>query len=161
MPVHPDVPDLPCFSPAGADRVSVHGTAVALEGRGLLIVGPAGAGKSGTATEMLALGAKLVADDLVLVAQSRSGPLLQAPLHGPSAIELRGLGVVPVDRSDDVPLRGVLLIAPSPTRVPEPQTLRVLGADIPLLRHPYGYSIAAKVVVWLGSLPCERPGLDC
>ncbi|MEO1532556.1 MAG: serine kinase, partial [Pseudomonadota bacterium] len=45
----------------------LHASAVALGERGLLILGPSGAGKTRLALELVALGAELVADDRVIV----------------------------------------------------------------------------------------------
>ena len=41
----------------------MHATTVALRGRGLLILGPSGSGKSTLALQLMAVGARLVADD--------------------------------------------------------------------------------------------------
>ena len=47
----------------GVAPLILHGSCVAVEGRGVLIVGPSGAGKSSLALALMALGAELVADD--------------------------------------------------------------------------------------------------
>ena len=45
----------------------LHASAVAIEGRAVLITGPSGSGKSGLALDIIALGARLVADDGVIL----------------------------------------------------------------------------------------------
>ena len=56
----------------------LHATAVTVAGRGLLIRGASGSGKSGLALEMMARGATLVADDRVIVSL-RDNTLWLAP----------------------------------------------------------------------------------
>ena len=51
----------------------LHATAVAVAGRGLLIRGASGSGKSGLALEMMARGAQLVSDDRVIVSDRDDG----------------------------------------------------------------------------------------
>jgi HPr kinase/phosphorylase len=73
-------------------RAIVHGTAVAWLGRGILLLGRPGSGKSDLALRLIEAGAKLVADDLVDL--EASGNRLVARAHGsPGLIELRGLGI--------------------------------------------------------------------
>lgn len=112
----------------------VHGTAVAVGGRGFLILGPSGAGKSGLALQMIALGADLVADDQVLLT-ARDGPVfLTAPpaLHG--LIEARGVGLLSVPTLPEAPLQCVVDLAADPeTRMPHPQHVHVLGRRIDLI----------------------------
>jgi len=72
----------------------LHGTAVALGGRGLLLLGPSGAGKSSLAIEMLALGAELVSDDRVWLRASQNGLRLQVANSVAGRIEARGLGLL-------------------------------------------------------------------
>ena len=74
--------------------VVVRGTAVALEGRALLITGPSGAGKSSLAIELISRGLRLVADDAVLVTRDPGGPILGAPPPTRGLIEARGLGLL-------------------------------------------------------------------
>lgn len=144
-------PDGPRLMPAGEARCGVHGTAVALDGRGLLITGPAGAGKSGTAAQLLALGGSLVADDLVMVEREEGGLVLLPPPDALPAIELRGFGIIPIRITRRAPLQGILWLGPSPARLPEAQSLDVLGWSVPLLRHPADAVLAAKALLWLRS----------
>lgn len=66
----------------GADRTILHASCVALDGRGLLILGPSGSGKSALALELMALGADLVADDRTEI--EGQGPDLVAAALRPS-----------------------------------------------------------------------------
>jgi len=75
-------------------QVIVHATTVALNGRAVLLMGRAGAGKSTTALSMMALGADLISDDQTILA-SQDGRLMAScppPLRG--LIEARGLGLL-------------------------------------------------------------------
>ena len=76
------------------DGLLLHATAVAVDGQGLLILGPSGSGKSQLAIEMLTLGADLISDDRVWLRAAEEGIVLQAadPLAG--RIEARGLGLI-------------------------------------------------------------------
>lgn len=54
----------------------IHGSAVEIDGRGYLICGPSGAGKSTLAAGLVAIGARLISDDLTAVAGSQDGTTL-------------------------------------------------------------------------------------
>ena len=45
----------------------VHGSAVAIDGNGVLLLGPAGSGKSDLALRLIDRGAKLICDDIILI----------------------------------------------------------------------------------------------
>ena len=49
------------------EPITVHASCVAVQGRGVLIRGASGAGKSALALQLMALGAKLVADDQTIL----------------------------------------------------------------------------------------------
>lgn len=71
-----------------------HGTAVALNGRGCFVFGPAGAGKSTLALILMAHGAELIADDQTRITP-RAGHLIATapdPIRG--YIEARGIGIL-------------------------------------------------------------------
>ena len=54
-------------------RVPLHASAVAIDGRGLVICGPAGAGKSSLAAALVSAGARLISDDLTVLAADVPG----------------------------------------------------------------------------------------
>lgn len=68
-------------------------TCVAIGGRGILIEGPAGSGKSSLALMLIDRGASLVGDDGVVLSV-RAGRLWAAPPpHTAGLIEIRGVGI--------------------------------------------------------------------
>lgn len=81
--------------PPNAKAEPLHATAISINGRGVLLTGPSGSGKSGLAARLIdAHGARLIGDDRVLLT-AQDGALLAAPapsLEG--LLELRGLGLL-------------------------------------------------------------------
>ena len=69
-----------------ADRLVVHGSAVTFAGRGVLILGRSGSGKSALALALRAAGGALVADDRVEIVR-RGRALVMRP---PPAIAVHG-----------------------------------------------------------------------
>ncbi|MHA7834139.1 MAG: hypothetical protein ACX94A_06635 [Algiphilus sp.] len=84
---------------ARAPLASVYGVLAEVFGLGVLIVGPAGVGKSELALELLARGHRLVADDVAEI-RALPGGLLEgrAPHLLRDYLEVRGLGVLDVAR---------------------------------------------------------------
>ncbi|WP_069301431.1 HPr kinase/phosphorylase [Neptunicoccus sediminis] len=117
------------------EKSPVHGTAVAVNGQGFLIMGPSGSGKSGLALQMIALGADLVADDQVLLTH-RAGQVWMsspAPLHG--MIEARGIGLLRQPAVQAARLSRVVDLSAEPeTRMPHPRSVHVMGSRIDLLK---------------------------
>jgi HPr kinase/phosphorylase len=114
--------------------LNLHASAVAVDGRGVLIVGASGSGKSGLALRMMALGALLVADDRVLVA--RRGPALvaSAPAALRGLIEARGVGLLRADAADEAALAlAVDLDAAPSARMPHPREIAYLDVEIELI----------------------------
>ncbi|HVY99870.1 MAG TPA: HPr kinase/phosphatase C-terminal domain-containing protein [Dongiaceae bacterium] len=137
----------------GAGRVAIEGTAVALDGRALLLTGRSGSGKSDLALRLIDAGARLIADDRVELVL-RDGRLeCRAPHDMPPAlkgrIEARGVGIVPVPVAEGpVPLQWCVELVPGGPveRLPAAESRRFLGIDVPLLRlDPFEASAAAKL----------------
>lgn len=133
-----------------ADRMEVHATAVAVRGRGLLILGAPGSGKSRLALEMAALGAGIVADDAVALQPGRP-PVLAAPDRWPGLVEVRGLGLIAVEPHPPVPCLAAidLSAAPGADRLPEHGRMALAGADVTLLRWGQGTPYAAALLAYL------------
>ena len=112
----------------------VHGTAVAVGGRGFLFLGPSGSGKSALALEMMALGAVLVSDDQVVVERAENRVLLSAPAPLYGLIEVRGVGILKVQPANPTELFHVVdLSIEASARLPQLQVCDVLGARIDLI----------------------------
>lgn len=118
-----------------ADAV-VHATAVALDGRGLLLCGPSGSGKSSLAARLIDLHhAQLVADDRVRVAVADNTVTAAPHPELAGLLELRGLGLIRLPHRAVVPLHLAveLVAAEAVPRMAEPAHREVAGIELPLL----------------------------
>lgn len=80
-----------------AERMSMHGVLMDINGVGVLITGKSGIGKSEVALELIRRGYILVADDMVEIYQVEKGVLVgEAPEVLKKFLEIRGVGVVNV-----------------------------------------------------------------
>jgi hypothetical protein len=136
--------------------LALHASAVEVEGRTLAIVGPSGAGKSTLAALLCIWGSRLVADDVLRVDPTLSGPICfpgsrslrlrpaAASLGsaiGEPEIEETADGRIKVTPADpiDGPLKLVAVLVPEPSREAERLQVRRLGSMEglqELLRYP-------------------------
>ena len=126
---------------------TLHASTVAIAGRGVLIEGPSGSGKSDLALRLTDRGAVLVSDDYTLV-KRRGGRLeASAPETIAGKIEIRGLGIIALDHVDDVPVALLVMIGGSVERLPEPGGARVIaGVAVPTFAvHAHEASAPIKV----------------
>ena len=128
-------------------RVFWRGTAVCLNRRGLLALGPSGSGKSRLALELMALGATLVADDGVWLTEDGE---VTRPEGAPRLIEARGIGLLNATALQSAPLSLVVdLSRAEPDRLPPPRTVEAPGGTVPLILgkdHPF---LAAAICQYL------------
>jgi serine kinase of HPr protein (carbohydrate metabolism regulator) len=113
---------------------TVHATCVAIGGRGILLRGPSGSGKSDLALRLIDRGARLVSDDYTIV--SARGSLLRgtAPETIAGKLEIRGVGIVSLPPLADVPLCLVAELDESPERLPEAaRQVPLLGTTLPAI----------------------------
>lgn len=76
-------------------KQTIHGSCVAFENRGVLIIGQSGSGKSSLALQLIMLGATLVSDDLTLLEKKCNKVFARCP--DPklcNVIEARGVGLL-------------------------------------------------------------------
>ncbi len=80
-----------------AERLSIHGTLMDINGMGTLIIGKSGIGKSETALDLIKRGHQLIADDLVEIIEKEPGNLIgTSPDILRRYMEIRGIGIVDV-----------------------------------------------------------------
>lgn len=131
-----------------------HATTVAVAGRGIMIVGPSGSGKSALALTLMAFGAQLVADDRTQVRVSGRPARVwaDAPPGLPPLIEARGVGLLRARRCGPVPLAAVADMAHhEPDRLPEPRVIDILGQSIALFHGAGNAHFAYALLQYLRS----------
>lgn len=112
----------------------IQATCVAVRGRGLLIQGPPGSGKSSLALALLDRGAELVGDDGLTVAAKGSVLLASPPPNIAGLIEVRNVGLLVRPTVGSVPVALALRLDPQAPRLPEePETLTIAGISLPCL----------------------------
>ncbi len=114
---------------------NIHATAVRIDGRGVLIRGPSGSGKSDLAVRLIEAGGDLVADDQVFVAEEHGKLIARAPDQICGKIELRGYGIITMPYRSDAEIDLVVDLKPSRDieRMPDGKTVTLEGVAIPVL----------------------------
>ena len=128
--------------------VRIHATCIAIGDRGVLLTGPPGSGKSDLALRLLDRGATLVSDDSVEVRGAAGRLRAAAPATIAGLIEVRGLGIVPVEAAAEVTVALAVALDRPAERLPEhPLPARTIeGVAIPeLALAPFEASAAIKV----------------
>ncbi|WP_174233532.1 HPr kinase/phosphorylase [Sulfitobacter mediterraneus] len=129
---------------------TLHATSVSVEGHAVLILGASGTGKSALALQLIGLGAELVADDRTIITRSSQTLCASVPEAIAGQIEARGVGIlgVPHVASAQVVL-AVDMGRQSAKRLPEPETIDVLGIALPCLCRVDGPHFAAAILLSL------------
>jgi HPr kinase/phosphorylase len=126
----------------------VHATAVAIDGKAVLLRGPSGAGKSDLGLRLIDAGARFISDDQCELRRSGDRVLVRAPAPIAGLIEVRGIGIVRLPPLADVPLALIAdLVAPDAVeRLPQPRCEPILGLDVPVVAlAPFEASAVAKL----------------
>src|SRR6478672_12691674 len=113
---------------------TLHASTVASEGRAVLITGPSGAGKSDLALRLIDRGFTLVSDDQTIVKRDGDRLLATAPPTIAGKLEVRGIGIVEMERTNDVPVALLIELTSDIQRLPDDSRERViLGVKLPLV----------------------------
>lgn len=131
---------------------SCHGTAVAFEGQGVLILGPAGSGKSSLALQLMALGAGLIADDLTWVERRGDAIQLNRPPTAPKTAQIEARGFAVLDAAPAPPANLTLIIDMGRTetrRLPDPQMREIGGVAIRAIHKVDNPAFPAMVMQYL------------
>ena len=119
-----------------AHQGTVHqATCVAIGGRGVLIEGAPGSGKSSLALALIDRGAQLVGDDGVTLATHGGRLLASPPPRTAGLIEVRNVGLITLPAIGNVPIALVLWLDPAAPRfVDAAERAELLGLPLPMLR---------------------------
>lgn len=145
---------------ADLDQAIVHGSFVEFAGKGLLVTGASGTGKSGLALQLLAHGAVLVSDDRVQLIWNGAHIVATAPPAIRGLIEARGIGLLRAETAQSSHLSLVVdLDQTEKKRLPDWYHVTVLRQSVPLLRGGGVPHLAASLVQLLktGRVPQEWP----
>jgi serine kinase of HPr protein (carbohydrate metabolism regulator) len=135
---------------------TLHSTTVALDGRAVLISGPSGAGKSDLALRLLDRGFVLVSDDQTIVKKEGDRIVATAPPTIAGKLEVRGVGIVDVERAENVAVALVVELTSEMQRLPDDSRQRViLGVPVPLISIDAAAASAPSTV----ALALDRMGL--
>lgn len=142
---------------------TIHASAVTVGGRGILIRGEAGSGKSSLAMALIddpRLEARLVSDDRVVLAETEHGVVARPPAAIAGLIEMRGVGVLTLPFVEEAPIALVVDLLPAEAcpRLPDAgeRTTDLLGRAVPRLALPIGAGDGALRVrmalrAWIGA----------
>lgn len=136
----------------------LHASCVAYDTRAVLIKGRSGSGKSSLALQLMAYGARLVADDQVLIREKDDGPWVRcaAPILG--MIEARYFGLLDADPLKEARLVMVVDLDHIETeRLPPDRQLQVHSRSIPLFHKAETEAFPAAILQYLkkGKVPSD------
>lgn len=109
---------------------TIHATCVAIDGKGVLIEGRSGSGKSDLALRLIDRGAVLVGDDRLLLQVNDDRLVAHAvpPIAG--RIEVRGLGIATLPHVAEAGVALVVTLGGPVPRMPERRTRTIAGVAI-------------------------------
>ena len=123
------------------EETILHASCVSLDGKGVLIMGRSGSGKSALALALMAFGARLVSDDRTHLHGEGEAVIAEAPATLSGLIEARGLGILRADpESSAIVVVAVDLDRPETERLPPHRRITLLGREIALV---HGHGIAS------------------
>jgi HPr kinase/phosphorylase len=148
----------------------VHSTTIAIAGRGVMLRGPSGSGKSELALRLMEeagnglgsvdLRAELLADDQTEVFEQHSQLWVRCPHNIHGLMEIRGLGIFKVAPHLPCPLAFVVDLQPADTieRMPEEadRTTTLLGHQVPHIGLDAS-KVAAPSILRVAFLQTCRP----
>lgn len=136
---------------------TLHVSAVAIDGRAVLIGGRSGTGKSDLALRLIDRGATLVSDDYTYVHRVQSQALACAPATIVGKIEVRGVGIVELESVSDIPVALFVDLDGRPERLPAgEERISIAGVSIPTVAldgHQASAPLKVEAALLLFGLP--------
>ncbi len=137
--------------------LNIHTTCINLNGKGVLILGAPGSGKSDLALRLIRhCGAKLVSDDRTDIQISENKIIAHTPSKIAGLLEVRGIGIqkMPYLETTEVNL-AIELVKDfkDVPRLPDKMFYEIGGIKIPCIKlYPFEVSATDKIVIKLDSI---------
>lgn len=131
-------------------RETLHASCVSIGGKGVILMGESGNGKSDLALRLIDNGAHLVSDDYVDIREEDGVLFAFPPPSIRGMIEARGVGILNLDAVESIPLMLAVRLVPREAieRLPEPQFWGCLGVQLPLLSL-HGFDRSTEAIIRL------------
>ena len=132
--------------------LNIHGTLVSYQNKGILLLGESGSGKSDLALRLIMEhGAKLVADDRVILEEKNNELWGYAPEILINKLEVRGIGIVEFEAKQKEKISLCISLCKNRTdvdRLPQPQFTDFLGISVAKLElYPFDCSTICKIML--------------
>ncbi len=112
--------------------MKIQATGFVYQGKGILLAGAPGIGKTSLMLEMIRSGGQLVGDDGVALSNNNGSLVMDPPEATRGLIELRGVGILRLDPADGVMVTmHVCLVGDLEQRLPEQRHVSWLGVNLP------------------------------
>jgi serine kinase of HPr protein (carbohydrate metabolism regulator) len=113
---------------------TIHASTVAKDGRGVIISGRSGSGKSDLSLRLIDRGFTLVSDDRTLVKRDQDRLIASAAPNIAGKLEVRGIGIVDMNYVENIPIALLVELTGVIERLPDDSRSRsILGVDLPLI----------------------------
>jgi HPr kinase/phosphorylase len=132
----------------------IHATCVSIDGRGVILRGPSGSGKSDLALRLIDQGGILVADDRVDLCIRDGDAVASSPKNIAGQLEVRGVGIVRLAYQEETRIDLIVDLVERDIvpRLPEGTPTSLLGVKISHLQlHAFDSSTPIKIRLALGA----------
>ena len=127
---------------------TVHATGVCVGDKGILIIGQSGSGKSTLALSLIAGGARLICDDRANLRLKDDTLIMSKPPTLPSAIEIRGFGLISVPFLDEVSVDLIVDLAKASSSRLGGHKKQLFGIDLPCIYGRNFYKLSDALLLW-------------
>ncbi len=134
--------------------LTIHGTAIAINGQGVLLLGPSGSGKSDLALRLIDRGAMLVCDDQVMLDTSVFPPIMRQAPNIEGQMEVRGIGIIILPSLNSAELKLCVMLDEPILRMPDANPQHIING-VPIAKislNAFEASSPIKIELALKSL---------